>query len=363
MAYLQDTLAPDCPLPILAPLQKADETACAAFLDTHAAPLLALSLYVSSANWAAATRPAYSSILPFPLTWTDPPTIRASQLERAEHLGLSSLDTDADPSDEHGGPGQGLFSIPESLRRVRKAVSVSAALTPEQKAQIRLDEAARQCLSPLGELKKEKPYFISEDRPLAIDCLVFGYLALMLLPEVPRPWLRDILRTKYNGLCTFVKDMRAQSFGSATLPWVSDPTGVSVLSLSSRLVQGAVRNIPGVGEELQCWVKRILVDQKKITRSDIVYTTCAVVAGAVAVAGVVLYRRLPPFGSPIQHYHRRGGGLLAFGAVGEMFGVYHDSVGEGRLGGTMGGDWPMGFEDVPIEIGKEELGVGISDVD
>ncbi|KAL8893355.1 MAG: hypothetical protein Q9192_005353, partial [Flavoplaca navasiana] len=71
------------------------------FLETHAQPLIDLTLYVSSENYHASTRPAYAHILHWPNTWLLPPQRRAAAKARTDHLNFSSLDLDSVDQDEH----------------------------------------------------------------------------------------------------------------------------------------------------------------------------------------------------------------------------------------------------------------------
>ena len=326
----------------LTPAQQADQTAYSAFLPAHAGPLVALSLYVSSANWAATTRPAYSALLPFPLTWTEPPALREQMARRAAHLGLSSLDTDADPAAAAADPAQsehGLFAIPERLRP-RPRRGVADALTPEQKARIRLEEEAVSCLSVLAELQaggKEK-WLLRPDGPTALDCLAYGYLALMLVPDVPRAWLREVMTAKYAGLCAFVAHVRTDVFQGAKIPW-AEPASLSAADVGVRFVRGALASIPVVGGELDRWLvarrreerqddvsSGMALVRRTSRRADWLLALGAALGGAAVVAGVAWYRSLPPFGSPLYRYQRSRPGLLGIGPLGGLLDLSVDLV-------------------------------------
>ncbi len=124
--------------------------------------------------------------------------------------------------------------------------------------------------TPLAALKAGKRYFLSDSQPCALDCLAFGYLAclgafgylaLMLAPDVPRPWLRDTVQRIYgSSLCTFVHDMRAELFQEKELAllWTPPDTaaanGRPVLDLAGRFAKGVVLSMPSLGDELQFWL-------------------------------------------------------------------------------------------------------------
>ncbi|OAA55311.1 mitochondrial import receptor subunit [Niveomyces insectorum RCEF 264] len=376
----------------------ADTTAYAAFLRAEAGPLVSLSLYVSSANWAATTRPAYSRLLPFPLTWLEPPAVRAAHATRAAHLGLSSLDTDAEATAAAAAPtssawSHALHAFPDRLRSIRATTATTgtgAALTPEAKAQIRLDAAARACLTVLAARKGTKRLFLRPDkddkdddhdqgdegdegddstgrrpsslRPSALDCLAFGYLALMAVPDVPRPFLRGALHRHAPGLVVFVADVRVACLGGAgdevALPWkqkaplfaftspfsvftaspsplspASSPSSSHTLALVAqpsrplwlRTLYNLVHSVPGPGGVCLSWLwRQVCADDDgghayNTTRRQRLVTLAGVLMGTALAAGLLVgYRRLPPFGSPVVVYKRVPRSLLELGVAGAM---------------------------------------------
>ncbi|KAJ0122462.1 mitochondrial import receptor subunit [Diaporthe amygdali] len=317
--------------------QRADSTAYTSFLRSSAAPLVALSLYVSSANWAATTRPAYSNVLPFPLTWTEPLSIRHQMCDTADHLGLSDLNVDDDGGRAAQAQGSatsestdGFLKVPDRLKPRRRGVK--AALSPEQTALFRLEATANDCLAVLADLKAaadmegggERSFFARagpNDRPSALDCLAFGYLALMLVPDVPRPWLKDLVRRRHEALALFVDSMRDTVFGgdvSSSLPW-ADSSHVSDADqqqpwAATRFARGVVAaSVP------RAWVLRDAPSKSASVGS----TVLAALGSGAALLGVLgsalLYRHMPPLGSSLYRWEmpRR----RAFGAAGALFGV------------------------------------------
>lgn len=348
----------------------ADLIAYTSFLQTTAPPLVALSLYVSSANWAETTRPAFSTLLPFPLTWTEPPALRNRMCDVAAHLGLSDLNIDAAGNENDGTDNdRGFLKIPERLRP-RRSRGVRAALSPEQTALFRLEAAAGEgCLAVLEDLKRKgevdgrrfffpatttSPFSFDDDgdgdedmllvnkdqtdRPTSLDCLAFAYLALMLVPEVPRPWLRDLMRRKYEGLSLFVDGIRDEIFGGdveGDLPWNSNPSSSSPCSAAkhqswilTRFARGALTAIipgeylmPREGKQ-----QRLQSNPKQATaaaRSKKAVTAAlralgSSVAGAGLVGSVFVYRYMSPFGSWVYRWEVQ---RRRFGAAGAFFGI------------------------------------------
>lgn len=323
--------------------QRADSAAYASFLRSSAAPLVALSLYVSSANWAATTRPAYSNILPFPLTWTEPLSIRHRMCDAADHLGLSDLNVDDDggrsaqaqqASSATSESTDGFLKVPERLKPLRRGVK--AALSPEQTAMFRLEAVANDCLAVLADLKAasemdgagERFFFPStKTSASSLDCLAFGYLALMLVPDVPRPWLKDLVRRRHESLALFVDTTRDALFGgdvASSLPW-ADPSSRGAGDQQPSALMRFVRDLVAASVP-RAWAVRDAPSKSAAAASTTAGRGSSVLAalgGGAAVVGIlgsaVLYRHMPPLGAALYRWEmpRR----RAFGAAGALFGV------------------------------------------
>ncbi|KAK0632781.1 Tom37 C-terminal domain-containing protein [Immersiella caudata] len=303
----------------------ATTTAYTAFLTSHAAPLLALSLYVSSANWSSTVRPAYSKILPFPLGWTEPPAIRTAMSRRAEHLGMSSLDTDAmeekEEAEREAAAAQGWMSAPKGIGKGR---GVGGAMVPEQRARIRLEGLAKEVLDVLGEVDWK-----GEGVEAGVRCLVWAYLALMVVPEVPRGWLVETVRGKYTRLGEFVDWGREEWFGTGVegLPWRERMAEETVVSVGGRFVNGLMGDIPGFGEPWRRWWAR---RKLKVTgRVDALQEGSGELwqmagMGVALMVGALLWRKLPQLGQPLQIWQKPLPGFLGLGAAGFVLTTFAD---------------------------------------
>ncbi|UNI23429.1 hypothetical protein JDV02_009247 [Purpureocillium takamizusanense] len=346
---LQRSLCPNLDAGLSA-TQKIDAVAFMVYLDAHAAPLVDLSLYASAANWAATTRPAYSSLLSFPLTWTVPTLIRAEAIKRVEHLGLAELDTDFDPN---GGLHltAGRDALPETFRRhlplTRAKKTVREEMTPEQAVAIRLFGLVEDCLLNLVKFLSESssdekhPRFFGDTTPVSsLDCLAYGYLALMAKPEVPRSFLRDWMQTETPQLCNFVDDMLPMD-----LPWAA-PEVPSLLASGARALDSVLRHAPGVGAQYATEMRlRAEKRTKGIDQRAVVLFMALAAAGAAFGYGFHAYTTLQPFGARSQLWQvQRGTSKLSqFGDLGSMLnsamGVYDSQPmgsaaaqpGDGRL--------------------------------
>ncbi|KAF9780707.1 hypothetical protein IL306_015000 [Fusarium sp. DS 682] len=314
----------------LTDIQQADRVAYAAFLSARAAPLLDLSLYVSAANWSATTRPAFSTLLPFPLTWTVPPLLRAEAVKRVEHLGFADMDTDFDPNGSlHLSSGRD--ALPETFRRhipARTKKTVHEEMTPEQAVLIRLYGITEDCLSVVDDFLKggseKKTYgFFNGVELSSLDCLAFGYLALMRDAPVPRSFLKDWLLKKAPRLSTFIDDVKTRYLNkSKPLPWV-EPGNNTALRIGSRTLDSILHNVPGLGDEYATEMRRRA--EGGITGIDarsLMLALSLLATGAALGYGYRTYKALQPFGSRIQVWqsHQSRSKLSEFGALGSMLG-------------------------------------------
>ncbi|PNY28698.1 Metaxin-like protein [Tolypocladium capitatum] len=304
--------------------QQADSVAYGAFLSAHAAPLIDLSLYISSANWAATTRPAYSSLLAFPLTWTVPPLIRAEAIKRVEHLGLAELDTDFDPNRGlHLSAGRD--ALPETFRRHLPSAGtkkmVRDEMTPEQAVAIRLFGLVEDCLPVLGALigegksDEKQPRFFAGTPVSSLDCLAYGYLALMLKPSVPRSFLRDWLQSETPRLLNFVDGMTP-----GPLPWAT-PEQPTVIGWSARLADSIIRNAPSLGTHYANEMRQRAEDGVKgLDQRALMLAMSLMVTGAAVGYGLHMYKSLQPFGARTQLWTAQRGRcrLNQFGQLGSM---------------------------------------------
>ncbi|RGP76224.1 tom37 protein [Fusarium longipes] len=314
----------------LTSLEQADRVAYAAFLSAHAAPLLDLSLYVSAANWAATTRPAFSTLLPFPLTWTVPPLLRAEAVKRVEHLGFADMDTDFDPN---GGLhlSSGRDALPETFRRhipARTKKTIHEEMTPEQAVLIRLYGITEDCLSVVDDFLKddseEETYGFFEGTKLSsLDCLAFGYLALMRDAPVPRSFLKDWLMKETPRLSKFVDDVKTRRLQrSDLLPWAESSQNTA-LRIGSRTLDSILHNVPGLGEEYATEVrKRAEGGITGVDSRSLMLALSLLATGAALGYSYHTYKAIQPFGSRIQVWqsHRDRSKLSEFGALGSMLG-------------------------------------------
>lgn len=249
----------------------------------------------------------------------------------AAHLGLSDLNIDEQQPEDRkqaaaSEDSRGFLKVPERLRRLNRGVK--AALSPEHAALFRLEAAGIECLGVLADLKgrqhDEGRFFFGGQKATTLDCLAFGYLSLMLVPEVPRPWLRDLMRRRYDCLCVFVDSVRDHLYGGdvASLPWLKEEQVKGEPWLMTRFARGIVEaTIPddwllgesSVNDEGKPWAVK-----KPSNGSVALAAMLNSVAGLGLVGTVLLYRHLSPFGSIFYRWETQ---RRTIGAAGALFGI------------------------------------------
>lgn len=319
----------------LTPLQKADSLAYATFLATRGAGLVATSLYVSPSAWVDVTRPAYSSLLRFPLTWTVPPAIRAAAIDKAAHLGVVHLaaEVDAEASSSSSSSQSLAETTSTGFLRLRERLGPSRALQPEHAAAIRLQHLAEDFCSVLDEALGAKRFFLRDgDEPSSFDFLAYGYLQLMRV-RTPHPILKTALEKSYPRLVAFLGELR-RSCGRATqeddLVWQEPAAPRGVLGVIGRFAEGSLEAVPGVGDSWARWRRGGVGDSSSRGGDDesakdpsqlIVAVGGAVVSSVAAALGAVaLFRALPLLGASTHRFEpaRDKTGLRQFGEIGSI---------------------------------------------
>ncbi|KAF2643283.1 hypothetical protein P280DRAFT_496923 [Massarina eburnea CBS 473.64] len=233
--------------------QQTDRTAFLSFLHSTASPLLDLYIYVSSENYNATTSTAYTAILPWLSNYIIPPKRRDLARARASHLGLSSLDV-AEAADDRRGPGTGTASSeyeaakqaagiptdsrPKALNMGRGKGLGGLLSSPMYAARFKLDGLSNELLEPLSDLLGKNNYLLEGGKASSLDCLAFGYLALMLYAPVPQAWLKETIQTKFPRIMIYIRRLREDLVGSEDV----DPA--ATWSVTSGRVDGLSRGLP-----------------------------------------------------------------------------------------------------------------------
>ena len=198
---------------------QADSIAICAFIQSHAQLLLDISLYVSYENYAI-TRSSFTKILPWYANYIIPPRRRSDARLRTGHLGISSIDINdvhEDLTNRHSTFDVGKEQKFEAEAKQRASLLLSKANTvrsllsrPEHSAVFKLHALADNFFGPLEDMLGDNSYFLGTEGPQKLDCLVYGYLSLMLNPVLPQDWLATTMRRKYTKLVRFTERIHAK---------------------------------------------------------------------------------------------------------------------------------------------------------
>ena len=148
---------------------------------------------------------------------------------RTAHLGLSSLDITETSDDVHGSGRGTAASDYEAAKKAAglptrnepKAMNMGRAKglggllsSPIYAARFKLDALSNDLLQPLSDRLGKKDYLLEGDKPSSLDCLVFGYLALVLYAPVPQAWIKETIQTKFPRIHRYIRRLREDLLGN-----------------------------------------------------------------------------------------------------------------------------------------------------
>lgn len=298
--------------------QEADRLAYSSFLSTRGSALVALSLYASPNAWVELTRPAYSALLPFPLTWTIPTSIRAAAIKKAENLGMGYLAAEAEADEAAAKSGAETTSM--GFMRLRRQLGPRQSMQPEQTAAIRFRQLADDFFTTLDSLRGSKKYLLGTPSPSSLDFLAYGYLALMRV-RTPYPILARSLVANRRPSVQFLQIMEAESQGYV-LPR-QEPEMRGLPRTMCIFADGAMENMAGAGESWRRWRRGGIKSEGEEDVRDptrILFAVGGIVTSIAAVGAAVLFRQLPPFGASTHRFEapKEEKGFYRLGEVGAM---------------------------------------------
>ena len=133
-----------------------------------------------------------------------------SELESPE-TGTPNLSKEYEAAKKAAGlPSESRTSKPGLLSLGRQKGIQGLLSSPVYAARFRLDALASDFLSPLSDLLSKKNYLLTEKKPSSLDCLAFGYLALMLYPFVPQTWLKEAVQARYPRVAKYIWRLREE---------------------------------------------------------------------------------------------------------------------------------------------------------
>lgn len=317
-----------------------------------------LLLYVSAENYNTTTSSAYTAILPWFANYTVPPKRRELARARTAHMGLSSLDVDT-TADEAFAPGRGTASSeyeaakkaagiptdgqPNTLRMGRGKGIGGLLGAPVYAARFKLDALSNELLEPLADLLGQSDYLMKADRISSLDCLAFGYLALLFYPPVPQAWLKETIQSKFPRIASYLRRLHEELFlaeesnpsevwsissgsqaasSGTLLPWQARASSLVSSTISG--IREVLGNIPAISSYSQGTTvvdieptQRVMRARSSLPSSALVNTlvgaTAMVAVGFASLA--VRHRRSPRDGALIFWALRPSNGLGEAGNI------------------------------------------------
>lgn len=269
------------------------------------------------------------------MNYTIPPKRRDLARSRTAHLGLSSLDV-TEASEDAQGPGRGTASseyeaakraagIPGSDRAPALNMGRGKGLlgSPIYAARFRLDALSNELLRPLADQLNKKEYMFGTDEPSSLDCLVFGYLALLRYAPVPQAWVQETLRTKFPKLDRYAtrlreeflknEDIKAADVWSiasgkaaahdvqAQLPWVKRSRGAVLPQMLEAVHDGVLPNTLQSGTIVKHGSIGNSKARPSVLPSPFALNTLATVtsAAAIGLTALAIHHRKTPREGPL----------------------------------------------------------------
>jgi hypothetical protein len=179
--------------------------------------------------------------------------VNTAELEGSESA-FRTLNSEYQTAKKSGGiPTGGNGGQPKVLSMGRGKGIGGFLSSPIYAARFKLDALTNELLDPLSDLLGQKDYLLGGNAPSSLDCLAFGYLALLFYPPVPQAWLKEAIQTRFPQLQRYITCMREELLGSkqvgaedvlaarngdkveklSLLPWGPPPTRSLYIALSA----------------------------------------------------------------------------------------------------------------------------------
>ncbi|CCX33600.1 Tom37 C-terminal domain-containing protein [Pyronema domesticum] len=226
----------------LPPRDAALNTAFTSYITSRGQELLDLSLYVSHKNFSSVTRPVFSSLLGWPVCYYHPLSARNAARERVRHLGFSSSIDITKKAEDVMAP---LGETPGE-RAAREAADPKPRNNAlgELAVGIKLSAMMNDFLGPLEKQLGEHRSLLG-GQTASVDCVMLGYLALMLVPEMPKAWAKEGL-DRHPNLKAWTEEFIGRVF--ADLPMGEVERG-DVAWLGGVVYRNFIDNLPVIGKK------------------------------------------------------------------------------------------------------------------
>ncbi|RCH84916.1 hypothetical protein CU097_005975 [Rhizopus azygosporus] len=185
----------------LSPEEKADYLAYSALAQSNLYDVMLYTWYADSTNFIKVIRPTYAKSLSFPARYIIPIQLRNNAQARLSRHKVEII------SDDVG--------LPQNEKEEMKELLKSGWH--------HMYRLARDTYTTLQAQLGDKKYFFGENLT-TLDCILFGYLALHLYPDLPHKRLQYILVNEYPALAQYCDRVRDALHPSDQVPIESDPS-------------------------------------------------------------------------------------------------------------------------------------------
>ncbi|KAK6361764.1 hypothetical protein TWF730_005479 [Orbilia blumenaviensis] len=319
--------------------QRAQAVAYRSFIRKTFLPIVSLSLYVTSKNWVNVTRPLYSTFLKFPIQYEIPHTHHARATALTAHLTSLIRDIAAEES-------RPLQPVSTAFASITTTADKSKSQEKETIAtRVRLRNLLADSLDPIQEKLARQNYFFGGTSPTTIDCLLVGYLSLLLYPDLSSPWAKEILQQEFSSIVSYIDRLR-HAYLPSNLPYKA-PDANDELTFGS-WAKRTIENSP------QSWGLRddIPLNQEGYkAQSTSFWVAVQGIIGLVATAGSVLaYKALTTEGKVDVELKEEVAGK-------EVYSTVRGGVGDAVESGGGGGSTGAAEGRLPIFRAEDMLGI------
>ncbi|KAF3915884.1 Metaxin-1 [Arthrobotrys entomopaga] len=277
----------------LSRIQKAEAVAYRSFIRQTCLPIISLSLYITSRNWVQVTRPLYSTFIQFPIQYEIPHSHHARAISTTSHL--TSLIRDL-AAEEHSSPIEPISAaIAGITTSTTKTKSSDTKETEKITTRVKLRNFVADFVDPIREKLNRRNYFFGGNSPTTVDCLLVGYLSLLVYPDLPSSWAKEIMQQEFADVILYVENLKSVMLAEDGVTH-AEADEADKLTFGS-WVKGGLENVP----QKWGWVDSIpLRESDRIQQSSSFWVILQGILGVAAAAGGVLAYKTLVVGGDVE---------------------------------------------------------------
>ncbi|KAJ2583477.1 hypothetical protein GGH95_000979 [Coemansia sp. RSA 1836] len=207
--------------------QLAQSTAYISIVQDCLVDALLFSWYLVSENFVEAIRPRLAKLFGFPLSLFIPTQLRDHAESRLGARGIYSKVADVPDSNADSA------SLRSKIPRIY-LLAKEGFKSHEDKSSHPVYAQAKKCLAALSKKLDKKVYFFGS-KPTALDTVVYGYLSLILYPDLPQSTLKAMVVQDFPNLSEFCDRIHAQMEAPSTGPEQNWAVGIGSMAKQSVL--------------------------------------------------------------------------------------------------------------------------------